>query len=406
MFCTHCGSPLDPGHAFCTTCGTRRPVDTPPAAYCTHCGAPLDAAHSFCTRCGTPRGGTGPVLFVGATGPVGGARGLRPLGVAERLDAAIKSYFATFAQMVRVLALIAVPFGVLQGIIAYSSGQYSQNSLTTTQPDGTVVLNTGAVWTRLAGDMSSIVMSSVVTTIAITTVALIVGAWYVGSPVGWRDALRRSVRRLPSSLAFLVLKLLLLCGLIAAVVAPTLAAAVAHVVPIAVLVGIFGSLAAFATFLWLDTSWKATVPSIMLEDLRVFSAMRRSYRLVKGAWWSVFGTVFLASVLVSVVSGFFSVGLVGVIVSGNHSATVVIIVAAITSVAQLIVLTPFSAAVNVVIAIDLRVRKEGLDLELLARQVDVPATPSQVNPGLTWGSGFPTLPPDSSAPPTDVPPAP
>lgn len=403
MFCTHCGSPLDPGHAFCTTCGTPRPVEAPPAAFCTHCGAPLDASHGFCTRCGTPRGGVGPVLFVGATGSVGTARGLRPLGVAERLDAAIKAYFATFSQMVRVLPLIAVPFGILQGVIVYSSGQYNQNALTTTQPNGTPVINTGNVWTRLAGDLSSVVVSSVVSTIAITTVALIVGAWYVGSPVGWRDALRRSVRRLPSSLGFLILKLLVLASLIVAVTVPTLVLAASHSTAPAILVGLVGSVAAFVVYVWLDVSWKATVPSIMLEELRVFSAMRRSFRLVKGWWWSVFGTVLLASLLVGVVSGFFAIGLVGIVLHGSPGATEIIVVEAIVSTAQLVLLTPFTATVNVVIAIDLRVRKEGLDLELLARQVDVPATPSQVNPRLTWGSGFPTLPP-SSGPPTDVPP--
>jgi hypothetical protein len=118
----------------------------------------------------------------------------------------------------------------------------------------------------------------------------------------------------------------------------------------------------------------------------------------------VFGTILLAFVLTSVIGGFFSIILLGVVLSGSSSAGTFIVVDSIVSIASLIVLTPFSAIVNVVIAIDMRVRKEGLDLEILARNVDVPAHPTLVPPVLTWGSGFPTLPPSAPPPSSSEPP--
>ena len=57
MNCTQCGSPIQDGFAFCTTCGAPAPVAEPEAsshasAFCTQCGAPLSAGSGFCTQCG------------------------------------------------------------------------------------------------------------------------------------------------------------------------------------------------------------------------------------------------------------------------------------------------------------------------------------------------------------------
>jgi hypothetical protein len=381
--------------------------------YCTHCGSPLTPSNTFCTTCGTPRAPTfgGGVHYATPGMPPGPVPlGLRPLGAAERLDAALKSYFANFRNITRVVALIAVPFGVIEAIINYSSGENSPGLTTTTLPNGTTQLQTTDIWSRLAGDLSVLLISSIVSTLVIATVAVLVGAWYVGSPVAWREALRKSARRLPSTLLFLFYRYLAFLVIIAVAALPVIAFHDADVGAGAVLWGLLVGIGAFVAIVWIDISWKATVPTIMLEDLGAVRAMRRSFRLIKGTWWNVLGTIILAVLLTEVIAGFFGAILVVGILATRLDAVGFIIIDGIVNTAILILVTPFTAAVNVVVAIDMRVRKEGLDLEILARNVDVPAQPSAVPNVLTWGSGFPTLPdapPDTSSgsfpPPTSAP---
>jgi len=59
-FCIHCGAPIRPGNAFCTSCG--RPQAAPAAApvtglVCPHCRAVSPPGNRFCTSCGRPLGG-------------------------------------------------------------------------------------------------------------------------------------------------------------------------------------------------------------------------------------------------------------------------------------------------------------------------------------------------------------
>jgi hypothetical protein len=108
--------------------------------------------------------------------------------------------------------------------------------------------------------------------------------------------------------------------------------------------------------------------------------------------------------LVGIISGFFSVGALIVVALNVHNTVVIVVFLAMFSSASIILLTPFTATVNVIIAIDMRVRKEGLDLELLSQQIDVPTAHATVPSVLQFGSGFPSLPPVDQSP--DSPPNP
>jgi hypothetical protein len=53
----------------------------------------------------------------------------------------------------------------------------------------------------------------------------------------------------------------------------------------------------FVAFLYALTRWAVVVPAIVLENLGVFDAFRRSQALVRGHGWSVFGVILLAIVI-------------------------------------------------------------------------------------------------------------
>jgi len=153
---------------------------------------------------------------------------------------------------------------------------------------------------------------------------------------------------------------------------------------VGIILGVLGGLGLVALFAWLFTR-TAIVPSlIVIEKLSVGRAIRRSWSLTTGYFWRTMGVLFLIMLIVNIVaqivtfplSMLFSVALslvdpnaafdayIPSIVLYVLTLLIALVIGAVAAVAQ-------SAAVAL-IYIDLRMRKEGLDLEL---QRFVEATP-------------------------------
>lgn len=166
----------------------------------------------------------------------------------------------------------------------------------------------------------------------------LVGAWHVGRDVGLGDLLRGSL-----PLAWPLLASWLLVHLAEGVGA--------------LLCG-FPALAVMTWFL-------VTAPVIGAEGLGPIQAMRRSARLVGRRFWPVMGLTLLSG-LVAALFGY-ALGLVPTVVSlllGTDGLGWVLTAASGTLTS--LVTTPIVAGVTVLIYLDLRVRTEGLDLELEA----------------------------------------
>ena len=114
-------------------------------------------------------------------------------------------------------------------------------------------------------------------------------------------------------------------------------------------------------------------------------ALSRSRQLVRGSWWRVFGILLLIWLIYAFIS--FVIVLVGAAVAGllafaGESTPVALgqaIVQLVFSVAQQALTQPFSVAGTVLLYYDLRVRKEGLDLQERAEGLlaaGAPASPA------------------------------
>ena len=112
---------------------------------------------------------------------------------------------------------------------------------------------------------------------------------------------------------------------------------------------------------------------LLVEGLRGRKALGRSFELVKGRWWKTFGTLIvgfiLAAIISTLVQGVFLIG----ILFGDDNDAVVLVLSAIAGIVGLAISTPFQAALLTVVYFDLRVRKEGFDLELLAQEIGAAA---------------------------------
>ena len=180
---------------------------------------------------------------------------------------------------------------------------------------------------------------------------------------------------------------------------------------IGVLLGIFGGLALVAAGAWLTTKLSLVPSVLMIERLSIRRSVARSWALTNGSFWRVFGIQLLVGVIVSVISQVISTPLsfiAPIVVSlldpnaQNGAVTVVVtfgllVLSVIVTVVFLAISTVVQTATTALLYIDLRMRREGLDLEL-ARFVEARQSgdSSVADPYLRKNSGAPAPATDGS----------
>lgn len=299
---------------------------------------------------------------------------LRPLSVGEVLDVSFKIVRQSFSTLAGCVLVVALPLNIVNTLIATSTRDNAFNLDTTT----TSSVSTG---TQLAGGLLSATLALVLTTLAAAACFRAVSGVYLGERPTVGESLSFAARRL---LPVIVLSLLYFFG---------------------VLFAILGLL--FAS-LWLSVAWSLSFPALLAEDLGPVAALGRSFRLVKGRWWPTFGSLFVMYLLVLVISAVLGALLGAVLIASVDSEVVAGVLSTIINTLSSLITLPLMASVLTVLYYDLRVRKEGFDLQLLARGVgqdaSAHATSAQAvgeSSGLGGGFAPPAAPPQSGgfAPP-------
>jgi hypothetical protein len=306
--------------------------------------------------------------------------GLRPLGVGEILDQAIQVYRKNFRALVVMTAVAVIPVGIITILIHLST----RSSSSTTGPTfGGIQFSSGRAdghdaGVHLAGALIVIVLSLLSGRLAIGACTRGVSDAYLGSaPADARSSLGVALRSLGSLIWLEVL---------------------------AVPAVIIGFLFCIAPGVWLWTSWLVATPALLVEGARGRHALARSFELVRPRFWPTLGLALLAVLLTSMLTSAFSILLVGVIFA-THSAdsTAFIITSGIVGMLSSLLTTPLVAAAYVILYYDLRVRREGLDIQLVLSQLDSAATASPpAGAAPPWGAAppaWPAPPPPWGAPP-------
>lgn len=291
--------------------------------------------------------GLGKVALVNA--PHATPTELRPLGVGEVLDVAIKIFFGNALTLFKVVAVVIVPVELLL-VPVFTSALPSGPPLApgpVFDPED-FAASLGA---NLVGGAISFVAGALATAACFKAVS----DAYLAERPNWLESLRFAWKRVLAVL-WVTLLAILLPGL----------ALIAFIIP-----GI-----------WLWVAWLVSGPAVLSEDVRGFKALGRSFRLVRGRWWPTFGTIALAYLLTSLVTAVVGALFVGVLLTDldQNGFAVILITQIITAIATVLT-TPLLAAVTVVIYYDLRVRKEGFDLTLLAERVGVPRRAADAQDG-------------------------
>lgn len=312
---------------------------------------------------------------------------LRPLGLGEVLGAAVRIYRLRARS---VLGVAAAVYGVAFVILTFVTGA----SLVPMIGDMQAVFEdpeavTGTPGFSTVGDAVLMVLSSAVTmiislvasslvTVALTQVALgeAVGR-HVSTAQMWGAMRRRGLPAVAVGLLIGVLSLvafLVLCGLGMLPVILLQEASWLTIVPL-----VLGVLLGVLAVLWIWARTVLAVPSLVLEDIGVFGAIRRSLVLTRGRrLWRVLGIAVLLYLIytfaVQLIAGVF--GMVAFIVYlaillasafegivlGMIALTVITMIG---SYAATFLLAPFLSAGFVAIYADSRMRHEAWDVELL-----------------------------------------
>lgn len=294
---------------------------------------------------------------------------LRPLAIGEILDVAIKIFFTHWRTLLAAALVVVVPVQIAITILTadYTTESFDFSSSQT--PEETLEeLNEYIGGLAISGILqaSAVLLASAACFRAIAQA-------YLGEQTDWRASLAYAIRRAPQ---LLLITLLYVLG------------------------WGFATLFFIAPGVWLYVAWAFALPVLLVEGLRGPKALGRSFALVRGRWWRTFGVLVLGFVLALVVStviqGVFLLGLF----AGSENDLFVLILSAVAGTVGLAITTPFQAALLAVVYFDLRVRKEGFDLELLAERIGASVPAGRGGPAPTTpapGAVPPPAPADAEA---------
>ncbi|HVF74137.1 MAG TPA: hypothetical protein VM938_03745 [Acidimicrobiales bacterium] len=305
------------------------------------------------------------------------AASLRPLGVGEILDVAIKLYRNRFLTLVKAVAVVVAPVHFLSALVELSLVEpLDREEFSTIDPaTGLPEVDVEQIWAFVAAAIVLGFAGYLATQLATGAAFRIVSATYLGEDVDWPESLRFARKRL-----WALIWLSILMGFVI----------------------VIGFLFCIVPGIYLWAAFSVAIPVLFVENVRGTRALKRSRSLTKGRWWPVAAVVFLGFLLGVIVSGMLT-GVVELALGATDSDIVAVVVGAIGATLAGAVVTPFTAAVATVLYFDLRVRKEGFDVELLARDVGV-APPAGARP--TFLPPPPPPPPSAGAEPPFWPPPP
>ncbi|WP_458086591.1 hypothetical protein [Streptomyces malaysiensis] len=325
---------------------------------------------------------------------------LRPLSIGEILDGAVAIMRAHWRTVLGISLIVSI---VTQGLITAATGLWfndarGNESDVLNDPDATIGQAMRAVGDSL-GDSGVTLLLGVLGTIVTTALLTVVAAQAVlGRSVSTKEAWAGARPRLLQLCGLLLLVPTIAVAIIGAGMTPGLLLAGAGVPSEGAALASLGGLAGAGVAAWLWVRFSLAAPALMLEKQGIVKALRRSFKLVRGAWGRVFGIQLLAVVLVFIVGAIIEIptSLVAMVIGGDNAMDwlsgesvsvgwTFLIVVGVGGVISSTITFPISAGVTALLYMDQRIRREALDLEL-ARAAGMP----EGSPGAN-GEGQPTV---------------
>jgi len=310
--------------------------------------------------------------------PKPGVVPLRPLGFGELLDGAVQTMRQNPRVMLGLSAALMAVVGVLStGFMVVGLPRLMSVLDSPGQPVGASQI-ANLVSGGVSGFLVPVALQTLATVVLSGMLTLAVSEAVLGRRPSAGQVWAKARPRMLALVGLSLLTGLLSTVLIAALIGPGIALLTVSGLAggLALLVGVP---AALVLVIWVSIRLAFAAPALLLEDLRVVAAMRRSWRLVSGSWWRVLGVLLVMGVIATVANGLLQTpfSIIGAVLaaaiapetastSSDVTATIVLttVVGNIGTVIASTVTAPFAAAVTALLYIDLRMRREGLDVAL------------------------------------------
>ena len=251
--------------------------------------------------------------------PPNSPRLFRPRGIGEILTHAFEIYRQHWKNLIALVAIIVVPLTLLE---VFLSDQLTDVVEVTQTVNGQLVVE-GSIGTLWVGVLAAAVLSILTYTILAGAITRAAAATFLGRDLDIGEGYRFGLARFWS-----IVLVGILCGLV------ILGGLILLIVP-----GIY-----FAFRL------AVAEQALVIEGHRGRAALSRSWNLVQGLWWHVFGALIVSALLTGIVSAVLTApfrGSLALVAIGQTIARVVTM--------------PFTALVGVLVYFDVRVRKERYD---------------------------------------------
>ena len=270
MICTRCQHENQDGDQSCRICGTSlRESDDAEQIPCMECGNPNAPGGSFCTSCGSAvNGGPTPLEHGAVLG-----RQLPPLPhvqLPDIVDFTFSIYGSHFLPFVLISLILQLPSIIVFFVLPAPEPPTPENPILNLDADQVAALGV------------SLLVSLVFGVIAWAAIIHGVCRHFIGRPVLVSHSILYALRR---SLYLLAAVGLVILGLL---------------IPFVLSLFIIGiPLLAFLIVIWIFS-----VHTVVIEQRGPVDALKRSWAIVQGSWWRVFGatvglalTIFGAAVL-------------------------------------------------------------------------------------------------------------
>lgn len=306
---------------------------------------------------------------------------LRPLDFGTLLGASFRTLRRnprpTFGMALLVQGVVSIVTVFAVGLPVLTSAL----RLDTAAPEDQSAILAGTVGTTLLTTLLAICLSLVANAWLQGIIVLEVSRATLGEKLTLRGLWGHAKGRMGALVGWAVLiavVLIFAIGVVVGIIWVMVATLGALGIGLGVLVGILGGLVLVLLGVWIGTKLSLVPSIIMLERLTIGESVRRSWALTNGYFWKTFGIQLLVYVILSfagsIVTAPFSIiaPILVYFVDPNNTGTGYGIAIAIAAyVVQLLVTLVVSAVTAVIqtaatalIYLDLRMRKEGLDLAL------------------------------------------
>ncbi len=291
---------------------------------------------------------------------------LRPLGLGEILDGSVATMRTHWRSVVPITLVVATVIQVISVLV--QKFMLSDLPLSSTE-DMTAEEAIDSLGSTLAVSVVNQFIQVLGTIVVTAMLTMIFSRAILGQHSSVSDAWRDAR---PQLLRLAGLTLLLALGIVLLGAVLVLPGALAGSVGLAVV----GFVAWLPLIIWLGIKFSLASPALMLEKSTVIKAFARSSKLVGGSWWRIFGITVLTSLIafmvaLMVVAPFQMIGLFAFgggldsLEDGSaQSAWGPLIFSGIGLIIAQTIIMPIQSGVTVLLYVDQRIRREGLDLEL------------------------------------------